>query len=86
MLVMSDLLITPVQRFRTDDGQEFATIGEARAHAVTLMQDARMAKLQTALDVAGLLEQGNISLAQFNARRDELAALLRWLVKRIVRG
>lgn len=83
---MSDLLITQIRRYKTADGQEFATIEEARLHAAELMGEGRRALLQQALTIADLLEAGDITLNQFNNNRLDFARLLRALVRRIVRG
>lgn len=83
---MSDLLITPIRRYKTEDGQDFATIEEARLHAAELMEEGRRALLQQALTIADLLAAGDITLNQFNNNRMDMAKLLRALVRRIVRG
>ena len=83
---MSDLLITPIRRYKTADGQEFATIEDARLHAAELMEEGRRALLQQALTISDLLDAGDITLNKFNNNRLDFARLLRALVRRIVRG
>lgn len=81
-----DDFITTVPRYRTEDGQEFATLAEARTYALKLITGRFEGRLLQALNLAEQLEAGDVTLAQFNANRVALAALLRLLVKRIRTG
>lgn len=77
---MSDLGITVIRKYVTEDGQEFIDRPQAVAHQVSISGNRALQLMKTALDTADLLEAGNITLAQFNNNRPQFVALLRKLV------
>lgn len=77
---MSDLGITVIRKYVTEDGQEFIDRAQAVAHQVSISGNRALQLMKTALDTADLLEAGNITLAQFNNNRPQFVALLRKLV------
>lgn len=76
---MSDLGITVIRKYVTEDGQEFIDRAQAVAHQVSISGNRALQLMKTALDTADLLEAGNITLAQFNNNRPQFVALLRKL-------
>lgn len=77
---MSDLGITVIRKYVTEDGQEFIDRAQAVAHQVSISGNRALQLMKTALDTADNLEAGNITLAQFNNNRLQFVALLRKLV------
>jgi BioD-like phosphotransacetylase family protein len=85
-MALIDDFITTVTRYRTEDDQEWATLADARTHALQIISGRFIARLARALEIADQLEAEDISLEDFNAIREELAVLLRRLVRRIRTG
>lgn len=77
-----DDLITTVTKYRTEDGQIFDTLAAARTQALSLASGRDYQRLLQAINIADLLDAGDITLAQFNNNRTQLSALLRWLVRK----